>query len=206
MKGVVQVHPVAGNVGHFIDVTRAAERDVGLHALHPKALAFAEEPHLRLTRVPDQFAENPRVLGFNERIGPFPRGFLHEKTGQRTVIKVEAFDEERLTGFQACRVVDQNLGELFPARVGHVDGSRHGLQTSRRGISETPIMKFRQGLRLAPAGSLLTTPGTPAEESSRRDRDTAAGFTRGGSILQVHRHLADGPSKSERGRVGLVHR
>ena len=44
--GVVEVHLLARDVGHLVDVPRPSQRDVGLDPLHPVQLVLAQGPHL----------------------------------------------------------------------------------------------------------------------------------------------------------------
>src|SRR5262249_39073159 len=54
--------------------------------------------------------------------GALARGLLDEQPGERAVVQVEALDQESFPGLEARGMVDEDLGELVPARVGHEGG------------------------------------------------------------------------------------
>jgi hypothetical protein len=82
-------------------------------------LVLAPGPHLPFRAVLDQLAEDAGVLQLDQGERPLARGLLHEQAGKRAVVEVEALDQERLALLQAGRVVDQDVGQGFPAGIGH---------------------------------------------------------------------------------------
>ena len=166
---VEPVHPLPHVVVRLQQRPCALDPDVVVEDVDPA-------PGLdRLGRSPEHhLAEDPGVARFDEHPAAARGRLADQEPGEGRVGQVEALDQERLARSQADGVVDQDLGERIPSRVGHrraasvtTVGPAASLRPSRPSFSlrETG----RCGLRRRAAPNMIRRPPRDGKPTGRRD-------------------------------------